>query len=111
MKVSQQKPANKYIKPAAIAVCFALPAVYITKFHVDMFDKKDKPNRQMMLNSMVGFFIGVGASVLGAHKKLSKNKDLNLGLKIAIAAIAPIAGLKIAKQINKNQYPERFQHR
>lgn len=111
MKIPTQKPANKYLKPAAIAVGFALPAVYITKFHLDMFDKKDKPNRKMMLNSMVGFFIGVGASVVTAHKKLAKNKDLNLAIKITTAAIAPIIGLKIAKQINKSQYPDKFQHR
>jgi hypothetical protein len=106
-KTTSTQP-NKQLKKAALAVGFAVPAVLITKLHVDMFDKKDKPNRQMMLNRMVGFLGGVGISVLAAHKKIAAEKHMDLAAKITVAAIAPMAGLWAAKRINKQIFPDKF---
>ena len=120
MKIND-KPSNnlsrKILKAGAIAATAIIPAVYMTKFHVDMFKKDDEQNRAIMRNKMLGFFAGIGLSVLLVHKRVkigsfvvldSKNDAFKQVAKIILAGIAPFAGLEIAKIINKKLYPEKF---
>lgn len=105
------------IKISAITASAVVPAAYMTQMHIDLFKKSDKPNRSMMRNKMLGFFSGVGLSALLVHKRVklgnitivdSKNRISNQAIKIIIAAIAPFAGLELAKRINKKLYPDKF---
>lgn len=104
------KTQRKILKTSAIVATAIIPAAYMTKFHVDMFSKEDTKNRKILRNKMLGFFAGIGASVLLVHKniKLGKNVILNKNpkptvqaLRIILAGIAPFAGLEISKFINK----------
>lgn len=102
--------STKILKLGAITATCIIPVVYMTKLHVDMFRKDDKQNRAMMTNKMLGFFAGIGLSVLLIHKRIKppyNNLFIQLG-KITLAAIAPFAGLELAKKVNKNFYPEKF---
>ncbi len=108
------KPLNKSSKRiltvGAIVATGVIPAVYMTRLHIDMFKKDDKQNRAIMRNKMLGFFSGVGLSVLLIHKRIkpSQNNLLIQSGKLLLAAIAPFAGLELAKRISKNLYPDKF---
>lgn len=109
--------SKKILKAGSIAAAAVVPAVYMTKLHVDMFKKDDTQNRSIMRNKMLGFFTGIGLSVLLVHKRVkignfvaldSKNKVFRQSAKIALAAVAPFVGLKIVKVVNKSLYPDKF---
>jgi len=119
--ITKVEPLNstsrKMLKVGAIAVAAVIPAAYMTKLHVDMFKKGDEQNRAIMRNKMLGFFTGIGLSVLLVHKRVkignfvvldSKNDVLKQAVKIILAGIAPFTGLEVAKRINKKIYPDKF---
>ena len=108
--------SKKMLKAGAITATAIIPAAYMTKFHVDMFKKDDKQNRTIMKNKMIGFFAGIGLSVLLVHRRVkvgnfialdSKNNVFKQASKVILAGIAPFAGLEIAKAINKKLYPDK----
>ena len=118
--IVETKPLNntskKLLKVGAIAATAIIPAAYMTKFHVDMFKKDDKQNRAIMKNKMIGFFSGIGLSILLVHRRVkignftmldSKNSFFKQAAKIIAAGIAPFAGLEIAKVINNKLYPNK----
>lgn len=115
------KPLNniskKMLLGGAIATAAVIPAAYMTKLHIDMFKKDDGQNRKIMRNKMLGFFAGIGLSVMLVHKRLkignftildSKNSPFKQTVKIILAGIAPFAGLEVAKKINKKLYPDKY---
>lgn len=109
--------SKRIIKTAGVAAAGVIPAVYMTRLHMDLFKKEDKQNRAIMRNKMVGFFSGIGLSIMLAHKKLAlgnfviikptNNVFYQTG-KIALAVLSPFAGLSLAKMINKKLYPDNF---
>lgn len=103
MKINKlDNTTKKTLKVAAATATFVLPAAYMTKRHVDMYDKNDKLNRQKMFNKMIGFLGGVGASILLIHSKTAQKDTLMHAGKILLAAVLPFVGLFGAKAINKN---------
>ena len=117
MKISNKisnETTRKIIKGSAIAASTVVPAAYMTKFHIDLYNKNDKKRRARMANKMIGFFSGVGLSALLVHKNtkiakaisVSKKKTLNDAVRIGIAFVAPFFGLEAAKKINRMIYPK-----
>ena len=115
----QVKPntSKNIIKIGGVAAAGLIPAVYMTKLHMDMFKKEDKENRAIMRNKMIGFFSGIGLAVMLAHKSIrvgnvnivkSDNGNFSQAIKLMAAIVAPFAGLFAAKVINKELYPDKF---
>ena len=107
---SSNNISKRMLIVGAVVATGVIPAVYMTKLHVDMFKKDDKQNRAMMTNKMLGFFGGIALSALLIHKRIkpSQNNLLMQSGKILLATVAPFGGLEIAKKINKNLYPDKF---
>ena len=114
---SLNSTSRKMLKVGAIVATAIIPAAYMTQLHVDMFKKEDKQNRAIMRNKMLGFFVGIGLSVLLVHKRVkigqstvldSKSNTFKNAAKMIAAGIVPFAGLKIAKIVNEKLYPEKF---
>ena len=111
MKITKvSNTTNTILKTAGIAACCVVPAAYMTKFHMDLYNKNDTKNRVRIRNKMIGFLGGVGISSLLIHKRIkigsrvflnSVNKPVKHTFKIIGALIAPFVGLEGAKWINK----------
>jgi len=108
--------AKNFLKTGAVIATVAVPAVYMTKFHVDMYPKENKTGRSTIFNKMLGFWAGFSAGCLAIHSSLKiKIKDGANNLKagnillrslILIAgASMPYIGVETSKIINKKIYP------
>lgn len=117
VKAKSSNNTSRYLlKAGAVSASVIIPAVYMTKFHMDMFEKDDKQNRAIMRNKMIGFLAGTSLSAMLVHKMIrignvrifdSKNNNVIQALKIGLAAAAPFVGLETAKKINKAIYPQK----
>lgn len=87
--------------PAAVVATVAVPAVFTTKFHVDMFDKTQPVQRQKMKNKMIGFWSGFSLGAIAIHKALRKSNGAKIA-SVIFATASSWLGLETAKFYNKN---------
>lgn len=100
------KTNRQIFKTAAIAGTCIVPAVYITKKHMDFYPKEQHAQRASMRNRMIGFFAGMVPGLLMVHKaaksNLKQTKNMVLGIGGAVAsAVGAKVGLEIARSLSK----------
>ena len=100
---SNKIPNKKLLTVLAVSI----PAVYVTKLHLDMYPQEDKVSRQRMLNKMGGFLGGFGVGILAPHKSIKTTSNIIKIGAIALAATAPVIGLRSAKFINEKFFPKQ----